>query len=156
GADELEGAHGEERRQRMRHRPPPAQSESRRGADQRLLADPHVHEARPERGRQTADRRPVLRRHHDHVVAPGGERLEGLAVAHRTILPSVTKSAAPSPCNSRSSSSTSSAVKSANQRSARRSRFGNPLPRTVRATTALGRPEVNGTAEKTFSSAAKS
>jgi len=75
---------------------------------------------------------------------------------YRTVSVSERSATGVSPCSSRSSSSTSSAEKLQNHRSARASMLGRPRPRTVSQMMMLGLVLEKGRAENASSSYAKS
>src|SRR5262249_19658578 len=143
----------------VRHRNAASQRQARRRAHESLLGDPHIHEAMAQRLGQVPNRRAVLGRHHDKPLIGESDLAECFLVAsafHRTTRASDAICAEAPPRSSSTSRSTSSGAKSQNHLSTRPSRDGSPFPRTVRATTARGRPEANGRLEKVSSRAAKS
>ena len=79
-ADKLERPHGEKARERMDHRDAAAQGETGRGADQGLLADADIDEARTDARRQPADRRPVLGGHDDDALIGLRQGIEQILV----------------------------------------------------------------------------
>src|SRR5262249_53641212 len=142
-------------------RAPAAQRQPGGHADHGLLADADVDEARAEQRRQRTDGGAVLGGH-DHDLGPlERQRGEGVGVgvhggtAHRTTSAGE-GSPGGAPWSSRTRASTSSGVKLANQRSARASMLGTPLPRTVAATIAVGRSGAAGRLAKARSRSSKS
>ena len=100
GPDELEGAHREERRERVGDGEPPAQREARRHPDERLLGDADVHETFPQRRGNAADGRAVLGGQDDDARIGQREIAEKGLVrrrAHRTTSPAVTSRASSAP-----------------------------------------------------------